>query len=98
MCSSDLAAMSAAIFLVILLAFVSPLAKHIPYVVIASLLLVVAWNLIDVKQIRHEIKMGPRAWIPMLATTIATITIPLEWAILGGILTAIVVKRLFQKH
>ena len=95
---TPLAAMSAAIFLVILLAFVSPLAKHIPYVVIASLLLVVAWNLIDVKQIRHEIKMGPRAWIPMLATTIATITIPLEWAILGGILTAIVVKRLFQKH
>ena len=95
---TPLAAMSAAIFLVILLAFVSPLAKHIPYVVIASLLLVVAWNLIDVKQIRHEIQMGPSAWIPMLVTAIATITIPLEWAILGGILTAIVVKRLIQKH
>ena len=95
---TPLSAISAAIFLIILLAFVSPLAKHIPYVVIASLLLVVAWNLIDAKQIRHEIQMGPSAWLPMLMTAIATITIPLEWAILGGILTAIVVKRLFKKH
>ena len=95
---TPLSAMSAAIFLIILLAFVSPLAKHIPYVVIASLLLVVAWNLIDVKQIRHEIHMGPSAWIPMLITAISTITIPLEWAILGGILTSVIVGRFFNKH
>ncbi len=95
---TPLSAICAAIFLVILLAFVSSLAKYIPYVVIASLLLVVAWNLIDLKQIRHEIQMGPNAWIPMLATGIGTITIPLEWAILGGILTSIVVKRLLIKR
>lgn len=95
---TPLAAMSAVIFLIILLAFVSPLAKHIPYVVIASLLLVVAWNLIDIKQIRHEIDMGPSAWIPMLVTAIATITIPLEWAILGGILASVLVGRFLKKH
>ncbi len=95
---TPLSAICAAVFLLLLLAFVSPLAKHIPYVVIASLLLVVAWNLIDVKQIRHEIRMGAKEWIPMLVTGIGTITIPLEWAILGGILTSVVVKRLFKKH
>lgn len=95
---TPLSAMSAAIFLIILLAFVSPLAKHIPYVVIASLLLVVAWNLIDIKQIRHEIEMGPSAWIPMVITAIGTITIPLEWAILGGILTSALVGRFLKKH
>ena len=95
---TPLSAICAAAFLLLLLAFVSPLAKHIPYVVIASLLLVVAWNLIDVKQIRHEIRMGAKEWIPMLVTGIATITIPLEWAILGGILTSVVIKRLFEKH
>ena len=95
---TPLSAICAAIFLVILLAFVSSLAKYIPYVVIASLLLVVAWNLIDLKQIHHEIQMGPNAWIPMLATGIGTITIPLEWAILGGMLTSIVVKRLLIKR
>lgn len=94
---TPLSAICAAVFLLVLLAFVSPLAKHIPYVVIAALLLVVAWNLIDIKQIRHEIHMGVQEWIPMLVTGIATITIPLEWAILGGILTSVVVKRLFKK-
>jgi SulP family sulfate permease len=83
---------------VILLAFVSPLAKYIPYVVISSLLLVVAWNLIDLKQIRHEIHMGPGAWIPMLITGVGTITIPLEWAILGGILTSVIAGYFFKKH
>jgi SulP family sulfate permease len=95
---TPLSAICAAAFLVILLAFVSSLAKHIPYVVIAALLLVVAWNLIDLKQIRHEIRMGPNEWIPMLVTGITTITIPLEWAILGGILTSVVMKHFFKKR
>jgi SulP family sulfate permease len=95
---TPLSAICAAIFLVILLVFVSSLAKYIPYVVIASLLLVVAFNLIDLKQIRHEIHLGPSAWIPMLITGIGTITIPLEWAILGGILTSVVVNRFFKSH
>lgn len=95
---TPLSAICAAAFLVILLAFVSSLAKHIPYVVIAALLLVVAWNLIDLKQIRHEIRMGPNEWIPMLVTGITTITIPLEWAILGGILTSVVIKHFFKKR
>ena len=95
---TPLSAICAAAFLVILLAFVSSLAKHIPYVVIAALLLVVAWNLIDLKQIRHEIRMGRNEWIPMLVTGITTITIPLEWAILGGILTSVVIKHFFKKR
>ena len=95
---TPLSAICAAVFLVILLVFVSSLAQYIPYVVIAALLLVVAWNLIDLKQIRHEIRMGPNEWIPMAVTGIATITIPLEWAILGGILTSVVVKYFLKKH
>ena len=95
---TPLSAICAAVFLVILLVFVSSLAQYIPYVVIAALLLVVAWNLIDLKQIRHEIRMGPNEWIPMVVTGIATITIPLEWAILGGILTSVVVKHFLKKH
>ena len=94
---TPLSAICAAAFLFILLAFVSPLAKHIPYVVIASLLLVVAWNLIDIKQIRHEFQMGAREWIPMLITGIGTITIPLEWAILTGIISSTLIKRFTAK-
>lgn len=93
---TPLSAISAAIFLVIILAFVSPLAKHIPYVVIATLLLLVAWKLIDLKQIRHEIHMGKRSWIPMLVTAIGTVTIALEWAILLGIFSSMVMHKILQ--
>lgn len=95
---TPLSAICAAVFLFILLAFVSPLAKHIPYVVIASLLLVVAWNLIDIKQIRHEFHMGAKEWIPMLITGIGTITIPLEWAILAGIVSSVIIRRFTAKN
>jgi len=94
---TPLSAICAAVFLLILLAFLSPLAKHIPYVVIAALLLVVAWNLIDIKQIRHEFQMGAREWIPMLITGIGTITIPLEWAILSGIVSSMLIRHFSQK-
>lgn len=94
---TPLSAICAAAFLLILLAFVSPLAKFIPYVVIASLLLVVAWNLIDLKQIRHEFHGGYREWIPMLVTGIGTISIPLEWAILAGIVSSLLINQ-FSKR
>ena len=94
---TPLSAICAAIFLFLLLAFVSPLAKFIPYVAIASLLLVVAWNLIDLKQVRHEFHQGVSEWLPMLVTAIGTITIALEWAILAGILSAVLLKR-FKNH
>jgi SulP family sulfate permease len=91
---TPLSAICAALFLIIILAFVSPLAKHIPYVVIASLLLLVAWKLIDIEQIRHEIKAGKGAWIPMLITAIGTVTIALEWAILLGIFSSVLMHQM----
>jgi SulP family sulfate permease len=93
---TPLSAICAAFFLIIILAFVSPLAKHIPYVAIASLLLLVAWKLIDVKQIRHEIKAGKSAWVPMLITAIGTVTIALEWAILLGIFSSVVIHKMLE--
>jgi SulP family sulfate permease len=93
---TPLAALCAAVFLIIILAFVSPLAKHIPYVVIASLLLTVAWKLIDLKQIRHEFNMGKKEWIPMVITATGTIAIPLEWAILLGIFSAMVMHQILK--
>ncbi len=91
---TPLAAMSAAMFLVLILLFVSPLAMHLPYVAISAVLLAVAWGLIDMRQIRHEFKAGPREWLPMAVTASCTVLISLEWAILLGICTALVVRRL----
>jgi sulfate permease, SulP family len=93
---TPLAALCAAVFLIIILAFVSPLAKHIPYVVISSLLLLVAWKLIDLKQIRHEFRMGKKEWVPMVITAIGTVTIALEWAILIGIFSSALMHQILK--
>ena len=65
--------------------------------VIAGLLLVVAWRLIDFGGIRH---IWGRSWgadwgerAILLVTGIATLAISLEWAILLGLLTAFLVSR-----
>lgn len=88
------AAICAAIFLLVILIFVSPLAEHLPYAVIAALLLAVAWNLIDLGQIRHEFRSGAQEWIPMAITGVGTVTISLEWAVLAGICSAAIAKRI----
>ena len=93
---TPLSAISAALFLVVILAFVGPLAKYLPYPVIGALLLVVAWNLIDPKEIRKEFQHGPKEWLPMVITFIGTITISLEWAILAGILASILTHHFYK--
>jgi SulP family sulfate permease len=91
---TPLAAASAALFLMALLVFVGPLARYLPFAVIAGLLFMVAWGLID----RTEIA---RIWLedrleraPLAVTFVATVTMSLEWAILLGLLTAMLVRRM----
>jgi len=91
---TPLAAICAAVFLLVILIFVSPLAEYLPYAVIAALLLAVAWNLIDLGQIRHEFRSGAHEWLPMVITGVGTVTISLEWAVLAGICSAAIAKRI----
>lgn len=95
---TPLAAMSAGAFLVLILLFVSPLVTHLPVVVIAALLLAVAWGLIDTGQLRREWRAGPRESIPLVVTALGTVTISLEWAILAGICVALVTRRMTPRH
>lgn len=89
-------AVSAAIFLVTILIFVGPMIEYLPKVVISAILLAVAWGLIDLRQIRHEMNAGPVEYLPMLLTALGTIFISLEWAIVGGVCLAAVMRR-FKK-
>jgi SulP family sulfate permease len=94
---TPLAAASAALWLVAILALVKPLASHLALPVIAGLLLVVAWRLIDFAGIRRiwgqgwRTDAGERA--VLLVTGLATLAISLEWAILLGLLTAYLAAR-----
>ena len=89
---SPLSAVAAALFLVLLLAFVGPLAKYLPLAVISGLLMVVAWGLIDRREIAHLWHQGVQERIPLVVTAVATVTLSLEWAILLGITCALLVQ------
>ena len=89
---SPLSAVAAALFLVLLLAFVGPLAKYLPLAVISGLLMVVAWGLIDRREIAHLWHQGLQERAPMTVTLVATVTLSLEWAILLGITSAMLVR------
>ncbi len=85
-------AVCAAVFLVVLLLFVSPLAKYLPYPAMAAILFLVAINLIDLREIKHLIADSIER-IVFVVTFIATLTLSLEWAIGLGIAVSLLLKR-----
>ncbi len=93
---TPLAAASAAVFLVVLLVMVGPLATWLPYCVVAGLLFMVAWGLIDRPEIARIWREEEAERMPLLVTFVATITLSLEWAILIGLLSAWLTRRLMQ--
>jgi sulfate permease, SulP family len=91
---TPLSAVAASVFLVLILYFVAPLAQYLPLAVIGGLLFVVAWGLIDFAEISRIFRQEPAARIPLLITLIATVALSLEWAILLGITSSLLIQRL----
>jgi len=89
---SPLSAVAAALFLVLLLAFVGPLAKYLPLADISGLLMVVAWGLIDWRVFVLLWHVGAMVRVRLIVTAVATVTLSLEWAILLGITSAFLVQ------
>lgn len=90
---TPLAAASAAVFLVLLLLFVSHWVALLPLAVIAGLLLVVAWGLIDRREMVRMWREERAERLPLAVTLIGTVTLSLEWAILLGITSALLARR-----
>jgi len=90
---TPLAAVFAAVLLVLILFFVAPWASWLPLAVIAGLLLVVAWGLIDGREIVRLWREEPLERAPLAVTLLGTVTLSLEWAILLGITSALIARR-----
>ena len=85
-------AIMASVFLVAILFFVAPLAQYLPLAAVAAILFLVAWNLIDRREIRYLLSDRFER-ITLIATFVATVMMALEWAILFGVAVSLVVKR-----
>jgi SulP family sulfate permease len=92
------AAIAAAVFLALVVALVAPAARFLPFAVIAALLVIVAIRLIDVQEIRAIVGHGWREWVPMTVTCLFTIFVSLEWAILVGIVCALILRPARHAH
>lgn len=94
---TPLSAVCAACMLMFLLAFVSELTGRIPVAAIAGVLLVVGWRLIGFQEIRHAWRAESQARWPMAATFIGTLVVPLEAALLCGLVCAWAARCLARK-
>lgn len=89
--SSRRAAMVAAVAVVPILFFGAELVGAIPQASLAGVLLVTAAGMLDRHRLRRLWDTSPESRLLLVATFLATLVLPLEWAILGGAGLAIVI-------
>jgi len=82
---TPLAAVVSVIALVVLLVILAPVAALLPLPTIAGLLVIAGWGLIDFDQIRLYLRTSQQEAGVVGATLVATLFIPLEYAILLGV-------------
>lgn len=82
---TPLASIFSAVFLLLIMLFLAPLAKFLPIAAMAGILFVVAWGLIDFHHIAEIMRASRQETVVLFATLIATLTIELEFAIYIGV-------------
>jgi SulP family sulfate permease len=88
---TPLACVMSAVFLILVLLLVRPLATYLPVASMAAVLFIVAWGLVDVSAIRRVWRASRADAFTLGATFIATLTIRLEVAILVGVLVSLLI-------
>ncbi|MCU0969042.1 MAG: SulP family inorganic anion transporter [Rubrivivax sp.] len=86
---TPLAAIFSALFLLVIMLFLAPLAAWLPVPAMAGVLFVVAWGLFDLRQMREIVHASRQEAGVLLATLGATLTLDLEFAIYIGVLLSL---------
>jgi sulfate permease, SulP family len=86
---TPLAAVASAVFLLLIMLFLAPLAVYLPIPAMAGILFVVAWGLFDLHHMREILRASRQEAAVLLATLAATLTLQLEFAIYIGVLISL---------
>jgi SulP family sulfate permease len=86
---TPLAALFAAVILIPILALVAPLAAYLPHAVMAAILFIVAWGLIDLHHIRAILRTSRRESAVLAVTFFAALFAELEFAIYAGVILSL---------
>ena len=87
---SRLAGMISGLLMLVVLALLSPLLDHTPIAALAGLLLIIAWDLVDVQRIQQVIRTRRADSAAFLVTLASTWIIPLDKAIYVGVAISLV--------
>ncbi|HFD31532.1 MAG TPA: SulP family inorganic anion transporter [Gammaproteobacteria bacterium] len=87
---TPLAAVFAGLLLIVVVLLVAPLAAWLPNAAMAGILFLVAWGLIDFKEIFHVLKSSRRETAIMAVTFFSALFLELEFAIFAGVLLSLV--------
>lgn len=88
---TPIAAVLSGFFLAAILLVIAPLAAYLPLAVMAALLFIVAWNLVDIDEMRRVARTNRSDLVALVMTFVATLTIQLEFAIFVGVLASLLV-------
>ncbi len=85
---SPMAGMAHALFILLFLLLLAPVASFIPLASLGAVLVVVAWNMAEVKNFRHLLKAPPADRAVLLTTFVLTLITDLTTAIEVGVVMA----------
>ncbi len=88
---TPLAAVMAALFLFLILLFVAPLFAYVPIPAMAGIIMLVAWKLIDFREMAHIFSTSRAETSITLITFFSTVFIDLEFAIYAGVLLSFLI-------
>lgn len=87
---TPLAAVFAAVLLMLVLLLIAPLTAYLPIPAMGGVILLVAYNLIDWKGIRHIFKASTRETVVFSITMLSTLFLELEFAIYIGVIFSLI--------
>jgi SulP family sulfate permease len=76
------------LWVLVAMLLLAPLAVYLPRAALAGVLLVTAWGMIDRREIRRIARTSRGDTTIMIATFLATMLLPLEFAVLAGVLVS----------
>lgn len=88
---TPMASLLAALFLFLILVFVAPLFAYVPIPAMAGVIILVAWKLIDFKELWHIMRTSRGETSIALITFLSTLFIDLEFAIYIGVMLSFLI-------
>lgn len=87
---TPMSAIFAALFLMIIVLLIAPLTAYLPIAAMGGVILLVAYNLIDFKHIKHTFSFSASESSVLITTFLATLFLELEFAIYLGVILSLV--------